>query len=232
MFSIAILLPLIPEWEASTIVTENLKKRGKQSAESAAQTRIAIIEAATECFAQQGYEATSVREIAQAAQLTHGTLRHHFGGKLDMWKAVADTVLEHYQSRLLPIVVAAGQQADPLQGFKQVVRTFIEASYSNPMFAKLLMGENNTDNERSDYVKANFLKLHEPIGILFQRAQSQCEPLKHYTNDSFFMALLSLTFFPLILPGIRALLAEPAASPQQQAQQIMSILFRDVQAGP
>ncbi|MCP5018574.1 MAG: TetR/AcrR family transcriptional regulator [Ketobacter sp.] len=232
MFSIAILLPLIPEWEASTIVTENLKKRGKQSAESAAQTRIAIIEAATECFAQQGYEATSVREIAQAAQLTHGTLRHHFGSKLDIWKAVADTVLEHYQTRLLPTVVAAGQQQDPLHGFKQVVQTFIEVSYSNPLFAKLLMGENHTDNARSAYVKANFLSLHGPIGILFQRAQSQCEPLKQYTNDSFFMALLSLTFFPLILPGVRTLLTEADVSPQQQTQRIMNILFGAVQAGP
>ncbi|RLU02101.1 MAG: TetR/AcrR family transcriptional regulator, partial [Ketobacter sp.] len=153
---------------------EPQRRRGRQSAETAARTRQAIIEAATECFSRQGYEATSVREIAQSAHLTHGTLRHHFGSKLEIWKAVADTVLEYYQAKLMPIMAAEriknGQEPNPLQDFKQVVRAFIEASYSNPVFAKLLMGESQTDNERAAHMRNNFLSLHQPIGILFGQA--------------------------------------------------------------
>lgn len=226
-------------------MTENTppRKRGKQSAVSAARTRETIIEAAIECFSRLGYDATSVREIAQTAHLTHGTLRHHFGGKLEIWKAVADTVLEYYRDKLTPIILQAQRQKaetrdktgtpDPLRNFKQVVRVFIEASYSNPIFAKLLMAESQTDNERADYMRANFLSLHEPIGVLFEQAQARCETLRIYNNDSFFLALLSLTFFPLTQPGIHGLLGESVSNqPAEQAQRIMGILFNDVQTGP
>ena len=207
---------------------EPQRRRGRQSAETAIKTRQTIIEAATESFSRLGYEATSVREIAQSAQLTHGTLRHHFGSKLEIWKAVADTVLDYYRAQLMPIVIAAEQEADPLHGFKQVVRAFINASYNNPVFAKLLMVETQTDNERSTHLERNFLSLHNPIGKLFERARTQCGSLQNYSNDSFFLALISLTFFPLMLPGIQSLLGDTAtASPEQHVERIMGILFND-----
>ena len=214
------------------------RRRGKQNAETAARTREAIIAAATECFSQVGYDATSVREIAGTARLTHGTLRHHFGSKLDIWKAVADAALEYYREQLAPILLEADQaysvgRPDSLGDFKQVVQVFIKASYSNPIFAKLLMGESQTDNERATYMRANFLSLHQPIGKLFERAQADCQALKNYTNDSFFLALLSLTFFPITQPGIHTLLGESAtAHPEDQVHRIMGILFNDVHRGP
>lgn len=214
-------------------MTNDRRKRGKQSAEAAAHTRQEIITAATECFSRQGYEATTLRGIAQATGLTHGSLRHHFGSKLDIWRAVADTVLEHYQSHMLPILQDATQMENPLQAFKQVVQSFIRVSYSDPMLARLLMGETATDNERADYVRANFLSLHTPIGLLFERAREQCPWLNQHTNDTFFLALLSLTFFPLIVPGVQQLLdKQPGKAPQQQVERIMGILFGPVHSGP
>ncbi|MEE2729643.1 MAG: TetR/AcrR family transcriptional regulator [Pseudomonadota bacterium] len=202
------------------------RKRGKQSAEAAAQTRDTIIQAAIECFAQNGYEAASVREIAHLAQCTHGTLRHHFGSKLDIWKAVADTVLEHYRARLMPIASGISKAQNPLDSFRQVVRGFIEASYHDPMLAKLLMVENHGNNERADYVKANFLSLHEPIGLLFEQARAQSPQLSRYNNDTFFLTLLSLTFFPLILPGVTDLLSEAAlGTADDSVERIMGVLF-------
>lgn len=209
------------------------RKRGKQSAEAAANTRQAIIIAATGCFSSQGYEATTLRGIAQAADMTHGTLRHHFGSKLDIWKAVADNVLKHYQTQMLPILQDATQMENPLAAFRRVVSAFIDASYSDPVLARLLMGESTTDNERAEYVKANFLALHTPIGELFSRAQQHNAYLTQHTNDSFFLALLSLTFFPLLLPGVQHLLPEPVtAEPERQVKRIMDILFGPVQSGP
>ena len=202
------------------------RKRGKQSAQAAALTHDSIIQSAIERFAQKGYEATSVREIASGARCTHGTLRHHFGSKLDIWKAVADTVLEHYQQRLMPILMAASPEQDPLSSFRQVVRGFIEASYHNPMFAKLLMADNEGDPARAEYLKANFLRLHEPIGVLFEQARSQSPALARYNNDTFFLTLLSLTFFPLMLPAINDLLGDtPAMTAEHQVGHIMRVLF-------
>ncbi len=46
-----------------------------------AQTRAALLEAAGQLFAVRGYEATTVREIAEAAQVTERTFYRYFEGK-------------------------------------------------------------------------------------------------------------------------------------------------------
>ena len=47
-------------------------------------TRIALLDAATQLFARQGFEATTVRDIAQAANVTERTFYRYFDGKEDL----------------------------------------------------------------------------------------------------------------------------------------------------
>ncbi len=47
-------------------------------------TRRKILLAAMECFAQQGYQKTTIREISARAGVTLGALYHHFKGKKDL----------------------------------------------------------------------------------------------------------------------------------------------------
>ncbi|WP_235894054.1 TetR/AcrR family transcriptional regulator, partial [Oceanidesulfovibrio indonesiensis] len=46
--------------------------------------RAALIEAAGELFVKQGYEATTMDEIASAAGFAKGTLYHYFANKADL----------------------------------------------------------------------------------------------------------------------------------------------------
>ncbi|MFW5698714.1 MAG: CerR family C-terminal domain-containing protein [Planctomycetota bacterium] len=50
-------------------------------------TRQALIVAAGELFAQQGYDATSTRSIADAAGVNLGAIHYHFGGKEALYLA-------------------------------------------------------------------------------------------------------------------------------------------------
>lgn len=60
--------------------------------------RDALIQAATQLFAQRGPMGVGVREIAQLAQVNHGLVHRHFGSKDGLVKAVqnrlADTIAE------------------------------------------------------------------------------------------------------------------------------------------
>jgi AcrR family transcriptional regulator len=47
-------------------------------------TRIALLDAATQLFARQGFEATTVRDIALAANVTERTFYRYFDGKEDL----------------------------------------------------------------------------------------------------------------------------------------------------
>lgn len=62
-----------------------------------------IITAATELFARQGYEATSVQEIVEAAQLTKGALYHWFESKSELLNSIYRTLLTEQTRRLQEI---------------------------------------------------------------------------------------------------------------------------------
>jgi AcrR family transcriptional regulator len=54
------------------------------------QSRAALLEAALELFAARGYEGASTRLIAGRAGLPQGLIRHHFGSKEGLFRAVVD----------------------------------------------------------------------------------------------------------------------------------------------
>jgi AcrR family transcriptional regulator len=58
--------------------------------EKQAQTRRAVLDAATKLFALQGVEKTSLEAIAQEARLTQGAIYSNFRSKSELWWAVAD----------------------------------------------------------------------------------------------------------------------------------------------
>jgi AcrR family transcriptional regulator len=75
-------------------------------------TRERLIEAARELFWVQGFEATSVAEILEKAEVNSGSLYHYFSSKEELLLAV----LEQYKEMLWPIVIepAFQQVNDPI----------------------------------------------------------------------------------------------------------------------
>ena len=63
-------------------------RRTQQSNRSSEATRGALIEAATTVFAEQGFEAGSVRTITRIAKANQAAITYHFGGKDGLYRAV------------------------------------------------------------------------------------------------------------------------------------------------
>src|SRR4029450_1314970 len=64
---------------------------------SAEQTRQALIRAALKLFGSNGYDGTSTREIAAAANANIGAIAHPFGGKEGLRAACANFIVETIQ---------------------------------------------------------------------------------------------------------------------------------------
>jgi len=69
---------------------------GRQAARSEIATS-KVLEAALELFSTHGYGATSMRQIAEACELSTGNLYHHFGSK----EAIFQRLIDDYWERLL-----------------------------------------------------------------------------------------------------------------------------------
>ena len=75
------------------------------------EARDRIVAAATELFGRQGYEATTTRQIVEAAQVTKGALYHWFSSKEELLTSIYRELLAEQTSRLKTIA-AAGSPAD------------------------------------------------------------------------------------------------------------------------
>jgi TetR/AcrR family transcriptional regulator, regulator of cefoperazone and chloramphenicol sensitivity len=73
--------------------------------------RARIRDAALRLFAEQGIEATTIRDIAKAARVSGGLVRHHFGSKDDL-RDVCDSYVLGQLMRLKEQAVLGGQLAD------------------------------------------------------------------------------------------------------------------------
>lgn len=184
------------------------RTRGKRSAEDALATRDAILDAALHLFANRGYDGTSLRDIAAVVGISHGIIRHHFGSKMAIWETVAGTVFDYFRESLLPLVHQEGEGANtigstkPIEAFRSLVSRFIHISLDAPDYARLFVQETRQESERAKFCADQFTDLHLAIGELFYRAQQTSTCLNKYTNDSFFYALMSLTYFKILYPTL------------------------------
>ena len=73
-------------------------------------TKQAILDAALELFSRQGYEATSISQIADAVGIRKASLYSHFAGKQDILDTLVRVTLAQYEQRS---VFAAARRDDP-----------------------------------------------------------------------------------------------------------------------
>jgi AcrR family transcriptional regulator len=95
------------------------------NAERSEATRAALIAAARELFAEQGYATVATEEIVRAARVTRGALYHHFAGKKDLFRAVYEDV-----ERQLVEQIAEGAMTsahDPLSALRAGTQAFLDA---------------------------------------------------------------------------------------------------------
>ena len=74
------------------------KSRTPQNASAADATRMALVLAALKLFGRQGFDGTSTREIATAANANIGSIAYHFGGKEGLRLAAADYIVATIQT--------------------------------------------------------------------------------------------------------------------------------------
>ena len=168
---------------------KNRRKAGRQPAKNAVNTRRDIIVAAMKTFADEGFEGASLRDIATRAGVTHGLIRHHFGAKLDLWKAVVDFAIEQYATYLTPLLAQVNEM-DSLQLLKICVRNFVYVSAQYPEIAKVIMNDCKQKGPRLDYVSERMFPLLRAIEPIFLNIQARGN-LKKFNHETFFLFLVT-----------------------------------------
>ncbi len=73
--------------------------------------------------------------------MNHGLVRHHFGSKEGVWRAVVEAADAEYVSAMRPVVSMAGAYEDPRAAVATIVRGLVSASSRHPEIVRLLVQE-------------------------------------------------------------------------------------------
>jgi len=101
-------------------------------------TRMQIEDAAIELFIEHGYHATSMRQIAERANLALGGIYNHFKSKDEIFEAII--VDKHPYKKLLPLIMEAeGETIEDFLG--NAARIVIKELTSQSYYIKLMLIE-------------------------------------------------------------------------------------------
>ncbi len=105
--------------------------------EYSASTRRALVDVATELFAQQGYAGTSLDEIVAGARVTKGALYHHFSGK----QALFESVFEQIEERAAQDIQKAVRGSDdPWEKALGGLRAFLDV-LQEPAYRRIVIAD-------------------------------------------------------------------------------------------
>ena len=111
--------------------------RGAKEAARQARTEVYrqhVLEAAVRVFAERGFEATKVQDIAQEADLSLGTIYSVFPGKQELYEAI---LAEHGQA-LLALVQAVHERKAPARDtLDALIDVYIDYFVGHPDFLRM-----------------------------------------------------------------------------------------------
>jgi len=101
-------------------------------------TRLQIEDSAVELFMEQGYHATSMRQIAEHAGLALGGIYNHFASKEELFEAII--MDKHPYRKILPMILQAeGESAEAF--LRNATKIAMNELGSEPIFIKLMFIE-------------------------------------------------------------------------------------------
>jgi AcrR family transcriptional regulator len=131
-------------------------------------TRAEILAVASELFVQQGYDATSLREISERLGITKAALYYHFESKEEILSALLAPVVG-----VLEELVERLEAAGSIGGWADVLDWLVDTFVDHRDFMQLLERNRHAIEDR---MEATFhgddahLRIHERVGVAAHRA--------------------------------------------------------------
>ncbi len=145
---------------------------GRRKASDSRDIQKQIVEAAMHTFAEKGFFNTSLREIADKAEVNHGMIRYYFQNKEGLWEAVITYGFDIHMAAMSTFFASVEGQ-DSLEVFKAFIRESIRVTAEMPAFSSFMHQYNQKDVPKLDLVIEKLNIIGEMVEPYFQDLQSR-----------------------------------------------------------
>jgi len=148
-----------------------------------------IVQAALQIFASHGYDGANLRQIAVAANIDVALISHRFGSKLELWKAVVDSLSERFLQSMLPVLRREDQARLPDgEVLQRAIDQMIDLVCDTPQYAMFVVKEVAQQDERFEYVFDRLINPAREVLLPLIRAASASGEIKDVDPDFYFFA--------------------------------------------
>ncbi len=133
-------------------------------------TSAALAKAALHRFASQGFEVTTLREVAADAGVDISLISYNFGGKSGLWRAIVSNAGAGLKKALAHAERKSATK-DPVAALEHAMRAFVDYLMEQPEIPSLLLRDITVDTERSEWLLHELsMPLHQHFFSLAREA--------------------------------------------------------------
>ena len=152
-------------------MSANPEKPPRKQQQRSIRTKRKLLDAALEAFAENGFQGTSTRNIAERAGVHHPLITYHFKNKDELWRAAADSIFSDFNTALA--AAAAAQVGEcPKARMSALIRAYVHYAAGRPAMHKMMVQEASRPSQRLDWLIATHIR------PLFDAAVAEFEVLQ------------------------------------------------------
>jgi AcrR family transcriptional regulator len=168
----------------------------------AQRSRAAILDAAEELFARDGFDATSLADIGDAAGVSRGTPSYFFGSKEELYMAVLERLYAARNAALEPAfaplaewAIAKAPSASLETVLARSVEGYLRFMHERPSYVDILEREALAGGDRLRALSNQSTIMEDTFALLRRRARAR--GLKSFDVDNAVTTLVSLGNLPV-----------------------------------
>lgn len=114
-----------------------------------------ILRRGLDTFAELGYEATTMRELARRLGVSHNFVHDRYGSKAAFWRAVVDAAFAGAQAERDQLLA---EHEDPAERLRLVITQLFRLAAHSPQINRVISDESARDSDRLDYLHRRFIQ--------------------------------------------------------------------------
>jgi AcrR family transcriptional regulator len=141
-----------------------------------------LLRAATDAFAEYGYEGTSLRVIADNAGVSFQLIAYYFGSKEELWRGTVDYLFERYLETGKGLGFTAS--GNLLEQFHNHLRLLLTDMLQRPQLRKIWIQEYLADSERyHNVIRPKIRHLWETLSLPYFREVVRLGIVERFTAE-------------------------------------------------